>query len=59
VLNVHKYGKSVTTNPYGDYTDDLYALGMPRGTVKRMKNTNEYKKVNPQTWKRHMKTRKA
>jgi uncharacterized protein with ParB-like and HNH nuclease domain len=37
VLNINKYGKSVTTNLYGDYMDDLYALSMPRGTVKRMK----------------------
>jgi len=39
--------------------DDLYALSMPRGTVKRMKNMNEYKKDKPQTWKSNMPTRKA
>jgi hypothetical protein len=37
---MNKYGKSIKTNLYGDYMDDLYALSMHRRTVKRMKNMN-------------------
>jgi hypothetical protein len=43
MVNERVKSQPVTTNLYCDYIDDLYALSMPRGTIKRMKNMNKYK----------------